>query len=39
MWNYAEYERLKSEWLEQHPEANAEQVQRALDELAERLGV
>ena len=39
MWNYVEYERLKGEWLAQHPDATADEVQRALNELEERMGV
>lgn len=39
MCEYAEYERLKNELLANHPDATADEVQRAFNEIAEMVGV
>ena len=39
MWNYAEYERLKNEWIKLHPDATAQDIERACEQIAKELGV
>ena len=39
MWNYAEYERLKNERIKSHPDATAQDIERACEQIAKELGV
>jgi hypothetical protein len=37
--NYALYERMKADWLQQHPDATYQEIEAAVRQFAEECGV